>query len=339
MTERPRSDLLYELTRPLSLPEVIIPEGPLLPPSAYENNVDARHIPVSIVPNSDLVPQLLDSFYDFCEQHPDRGNDPVRLACIRFSRELCGNDKIKTEEDGTSFLSSTVFTSARRSLEDLEQTTPVRCQPRRLEVAIGVRATDLWFDQLLDGRPVRAVWHQKSPQEAMHLFRDMDDKAQARVNFNPRVTSFEGADSVIVKVRSSFLSFWHSYYKLMGFLQGAVETFFRGSRYVVYHSGFDMIVHQLVPLNQNQYYLEASPRIPMDSQRYLHMAVIAAIVFDARVRAPAAPLIAPPLIDAELSVDRYYNGLKWSSRSVSSPSQFISSFFCRYQNIPGSAPF
>jgi hypothetical protein len=113
----------------------------------------------------------------------------------------------------------------------------------------------------------------------------------------------------------------------MGFLQGAVEAFFRGCRYAIYHSGFYMIVHRLVPLNQNQYYLEASPRIPMDSQRYPHIAVVAAIVFDARVRAPAALSIAPPLIDAELSVDKYYNRLKRSSRSVSSPSQFISSFF------------
>jgi hypothetical protein len=52
-----------------------------------------------------------------------------------------------------------------------------------------------------------------------------------------------------------------------------------------------MIVCRLVPLAGciNRYYLEASPRIPLDSPDYPHMAVVAAIIFDARVPAPAAP--------------------------------------------------
>jgi hypothetical protein len=53
-----------------------------------------------------------------------------------------------------------------------------------------------------------------------------------------------------------------------------------------------MIVHRLVPVagSPTQYYLEASPRIPVDSEEYPHMAIIAAIVYDARVRGNPDPL-------------------------------------------------
>jgi hypothetical protein len=325
MTQRPRSALLYELTRPVPRPRVIIPEGPVST-AAFANNVEARHIPFSIVPNSDFVSQLLDYFRYFCEHHPDRGNDPDRLACIRLARDDCRLSVIESDADGVSLLLGTVFASVRRALHDLEKTTgasSVIFGRERFEVAIGSRATGLWLDNMRDYvGPVRVVWQQTSPQEATRFFQDMDDTAQDRVNFNPRATAFEGADSIIVKVRTCFC---HRGYKLMCLFQGAVEASFRSSRYVIYHSGFDMIVHRLMPLSQNRYYLEASPRIPIDSQSYPHMAVLAAIIFDARFRNPAAPLDAVPF-----SVDKYYNGLNRKSRTVRSSSQSNAIFrpFC-----------
>jgi hypothetical protein len=45
-----------------------------------------------------------------------------------------------------------------------------------------------------------------------------------------------------------------------------------------------MIVHRLVKYPEPedfQYYIEASPVIPIDSQEYPHLAVLAAILFDA----------------------------------------------------------
>jgi hypothetical protein len=140
------------------------------------------------------------------------------------------------------------------------------------------------------------------------------------------------------------------------FFQAAVEASWRNCRYVIFHSGIDMIVCRLVPLpgSLNRYYLEASPRIPVDSPDYPHMAVIVAIIFDARVPAPAAPLRVanvprsgsdpgrrldprtqgyPPLEDRAMTRamrrsqamdsilehhDRHYHSLKRRSRSVRS---------------------
>jgi hypothetical protein len=136
-----------------------------------------------------------------------------------------------------------------------------------------------------------------------------------------------------------------------------------------------MIVHRLVPVagNPTQYYLEASPRIPVDSEEYPHMAVIAAIVYDARVRGHLAPLPATnvPRFDpgrggyslyadrtttramrrsqgltltSNSETPRQYalrSGLGQRSRSVRSPSQFILrvNLFADIEFILGSAPF
>jgi hypothetical protein len=102
--------------------------------------------------------------------------------------------------------------------------------------------------------------------------------------------------------------------------------------------------------NPTQYYLEASPRIPVDSEEYPHVAIIAAVVFDARSSGPLAPLPGTnvrrldgysPREDRVMTRamrrsqgmssvhetyeehDRYYNGLDGRSRTVRSSSQFI----------------
>jgi hypothetical protein len=57
-----------------------------------------------------------------------------------------------------------------------------------------------------------------------------------------------------------------------------------------------MIVHRLVKCPEPedfQYYIEASPVIPVDSQEYPHLAVLAAILFDAGAH-PFTPLAKPP---------------------------------------------
>jgi hypothetical protein len=57
-----------------------------------------------------------------------------------------------------------------------------------------------------------------------------------------------------------------------------------------------MIVHRLVKYPEPedfQYYIEASPVIPIDSQEYPHLAVLAAILFDAGAH-PFTPLAEPP---------------------------------------------
>jgi hypothetical protein len=337
MAEQTHSALLRELTIPLLRPKFIVSEGSPSTSEVYVNNVAARLIPVRIEPNPDLVPRILDKFRNFCELHPNRGNHPLSLLKIQAARVAY--------ESESSFLTTHVFRCLCQALRDLEPNTRVNFMSGRFELrAIGTREDGLWFDSEVHmsvcdaNEPARVVWQQKSPQEAMRYFQDMNDRAKHRVNFNPRAICFEGADSIIVKVRSLFFFFlaqlllrsWFYFY-----FQGAVDASFRSSRYVVYHSNFDMIVHRLVPLSGNEYYLEASPRIPIDSQRYPHLAVIAAIIFDARTRAPAW------LMDAQLSVDKYYNGLKRSSPSVRSlPSQFISSFSSLLTLIvSGSAPF
>jgi hypothetical protein len=57
-----------------------------------------------------------------------------------------------------------------------------------------------------------------------------------------------------------------------------------------------MIVHRLVKYPEPEdfkYYLEASPAIPIDSQEYPHLAVLAAILFDAG-KHPLTPFAEPP---------------------------------------------
>jgi hypothetical protein len=210
MTQRRRSALLYELTRPLPRPRVIIPEGPVST-AAYPNTVEARLIPVHIEPNPNFVPQLLDRFYSFCEQNRDRGNDPDLLASIRVARADCGRRVIRSEAGGVSALTGTVLVSVRRALHDLEQITSLDFGPETFELAIGARASLLWHDDTRETRPdnigpVRVVWQQKSPQDATRFFQEMDDMAQARTDFNRRAIAFEGVDSVVVKVGFPFFA-------------------------------------------------------------------------------------------------------------------------------------
>jgi hypothetical protein len=115
-----------------------------------------------------------------------------------------------------------------------------------------------------------------------------------------------------------------------------------------------MIVHRLVPISQSQYYLEASPRIPMDSVDYPHLAVVAAIVYDGRNRLAEATLsvtnasrsdpgrdsyafygdrittramrlsqVSNPISETSEQHFRHYHGNRMP-RTVRSPSQFFS---------------
>jgi hypothetical protein len=345
MDRRPRSQLLYELTRPLPLPRVAIPRGPAST-RTYETAVEARHIPLRIVSNPNFLRQIYRDFCDFCERHHHRGNDPDDLATIRVGIRDCGRRlPIRTPAQGVSFLDQHIMRSVRIALQDLEQNPDVDSENEFREPAIGTRSDIQWLDNGI----VRVTWQQKSPHQGSHFFGLMDDMAQNGARFEPRAKSFRGVNGVIVQVGNPF------FYRVTTnscVFQAAVEAAYRDCRYVVFHSGFDMIVHRLVPVagNPTQYYLEASPRIPVDSEEYPHMAVITAVVFDARSPGPLAPLPATnvrrlngysPREDRVMTRamrrsqdmssvhetyeqhDRYYNGLDGRSRTVRSSSQFI----------------
>jgi hypothetical protein len=75
------------------------------------------------------------------------------------------------------------------------------------------------------------------------------------------------------------------------------QAFTYSAEYAIFHSGLEMIVHRLVKCpapDDLQYYLEASPTIPIDSQEYPHLAVLAAILFHAGMH-PFTPFVETPL--------------------------------------------
>jgi hypothetical protein len=204
MNRRFRSELLYELTRPLPRPRVIIPPGTatatatpwgmLLPPSL---------IPISIQHNHDFLRQLLDNFCNFCEQNHQLGNHPDHLCSIRSARSDCGDEEIEIEAETNLFLSGLIFREVRRALIDLEQNRHIRYKPQTYEPAFGTRASYIWEDD----RGARVVWQSKSPFAGDQFFRAMDQMAQKGTRFeaNLEELTFYSAESIIVKVRSLFL--------------------------------------------------------------------------------------------------------------------------------------
>jgi hypothetical protein len=80
-----------------------------------------------------------------------------------------------------------------------------------------------------------------------------------------------------------------------------------------------MIVHRLVKYPEPEdfrYYLEASPAIPIDSQEYPHLAVLAAILFDAGTH-PFTPFAKEPPLPPSPSRDRVYGlSAELSKRSL-----------------------
>jgi hypothetical protein len=351
MERRRRSQLLFELTRPFPRPRVTIPPGPAST-RTYETAVEARHIPLRIVSNPNFLRQIYRDFCDFCERHHQRGNDRLGLAGIELARRNCGRRQpIRSEAQGVSFVDQNILQSVRTALQDLEQNPDVDSENEVREPAIGTRSDIQWQDNGI----VRVIWQQKSPHQGNHFFQRMDIMAQNGTRFQVRGRShrFPGASGIIVKVGPLF--FGVELLQTYVFSQAAVEASHNNCRYVVFHSGFDMIVHRLVRAagSRTQYYLEASPRIPIDSQEYPHMALIAAIVFDARVRGPLDPLPVvnvprfnpgrggyptredrvttrrqrsqgmPSVQETYEEHDRYYNGLHGRSQTVRSSSQFI----------------
>jgi hypothetical protein len=198
---RPRSEVLYELTRPVPRPQVVI-QNPNLPlsTSAYPNNVEGRFIPVRIVPNPDFVRQIYRNFCNFCEQHPERGTDPDRLGGLRAARRICAGRVLASEAAGVTFLDRQVFPAVRNALEDLEQNPGVECEPQVYQPEIAARADFVWHDN----GAARVIWQQKSPQAGAYFFRLMVNRARNPTPFCRWATNFEGVDSIIVKVGSFF---------------------------------------------------------------------------------------------------------------------------------------
>jgi hypothetical protein len=289
MNRRFRSALLNELLHPLQRPQVVLTD-PTPTPTPWGTALPAELFPVAIVPNHNFVPQLFTNFCNFCEQHPGRGNDPDRIASIRVTRQDCATNVLRTKYEVDTFLSSTIFPTVRYALRALEQDPLLHFGPRQYEPATGTHADFFWYAN----GTVRLIWQSKSPVMADAMFDGMDVIAQRRPRFSLaeiQGRTFADAISIIFKVRSPFF-LSNGRYKLMVFFQAAVEASYNNSRYVIFYSGTDMIVHRHVPIagSRNQYYLEASQRFPIDSKRYPHMAVLAAIIFGARCDIPAAPL-------------------------------------------------
>jgi hypothetical protein len=217
MNRRFRSGLLYELTRPLPRPRLVIspgtatttatPWGMLLPPSL---------IPISIRHNHDFLRQLLDTFCNFCEQNHQLGSHPDDLASIRSARRNCVND-IETEAEANLFLSDFVFRYVWSSLIDLEQNRHIRYKPQMYEPAFGTRASYIWEDD----RGARVVWQTKSPFTGEQFFSAMDRMAQKGTRFEVNLElTFYSAESVIIKVRSFFsFLFCNRRYKPIGFFR------------------------------------------------------------------------------------------------------------------------
>jgi hypothetical protein len=206
-----RSILARELGKPLPRPrdiqdvsQDVFPEhpGPFHSGVAYP-----WRPPLTILPNPDLIPRLLRDFYNFCEQHPDRGRDPLLLAGIQLARDDCALAGIDGEVSCLDFLISTIFPSVTRALRHLEQNNGLRrtghvttahhggCEGIHILLQDGIGLESV----------TRAVFLTKSPRLGLGFFPLMDEMAQERVKFDPvndRRRTFQGAPSIIFTVSS-----------------------------------------------------------------------------------------------------------------------------------------
>jgi hypothetical protein len=206
-----RSILARELRKPLPRPrdvqDVSWDVFPEQPAEFHSAKVRLWRPPLTVLPNPDFIPRLLRDFYNFCEEHPDRGRDPLLLAGIQLARDDCALASIDGEVSCLDFLTSTIFPSVTRALRHLEQNNGLRrtghvttaehggCEGIHILLQDGIGLESV----------TRAVFLAKSPRLGLGFFPKMDEMAQERVKFDPvdaRRRIFQGAPSVIFTVSS-----------------------------------------------------------------------------------------------------------------------------------------
>jgi hypothetical protein len=197
-----RSALARELRKPLPRPRGVSGQRYYPPPEPSESSIDPSGIfPVAIVPNTDFLPRLLHDFYDFCEAHPDRGNDPLLLAGIQLARDDCAVTALEDSTSNIDFLAGVIFPSINRALRALEQNTGLRRAGERthkMEKEAGFHI--LWKDDTGSETATRAVFQVNSPKAGLLYFSEIVGWAQDRVKFDTWGPYFYGAQVILFNV-------------------------------------------------------------------------------------------------------------------------------------------
>jgi hypothetical protein len=200
-----RSSLARELRKPLPRPKEVTTQLYSSLPQYFNSAIayPPWRPPVDIVSNPDLIPRLLRNFYEFCEDHPDRGNDPRRLTALQVTREDCALAALDGEFATIDFLAGGIFPSVTRALRDLEQNIGLRRTGFATKPSDGCAGIHILFqDGVASETATRAVFQAKSPKTEHDYFREMDRMAQERVDFGSQDLTYDvdGALSIILGV-------------------------------------------------------------------------------------------------------------------------------------------
>jgi hypothetical protein len=181
-----RSVLARELRKPLPRPRDVTTQlwTPLQQDFHSAFARPAWRPPEAIAPNPDFLPRLLHDFYKFCEEHPDRGSDPLLLAGIQLARDDCASAALEGEVASIDFLTGVIFPSVTRALRGLEQNTGLRhggYVTGDNDACAGIHI--LFQDGAGPETVTRAVFQAKSAKMGHDYFPKMDRMAQGRENF------------------------------------------------------------------------------------------------------------------------------------------------------------
>jgi hypothetical protein len=181
-----RSALARELRKPLPRPKEVTTQTYSRWSERFTSGLahPRWHLPEAIAPNSDFIPRLLHDFYNFCEDHIDRGNDPRRLTALQVAREECALAVLGGQVSTIRFLTGEIFPSLTRALRDLEQNTALGSGGYITEPMDGYAGIHIVFE---DGASSvfapRAVFQAKPSNVGHDYFPEMDRMAQERVKF------------------------------------------------------------------------------------------------------------------------------------------------------------
>jgi hypothetical protein len=114
-----RSALARELGKPLPRPRDVCTQIYSPPQAPFRAHEILYLCPAAMKPNPDLIPSLLRDFYKFCEDHTDRGNDPLLLAGIQRARDDCAFAALEDEVSNANFLTGVIFPSVTQALTAL----------------------------------------------------------------------------------------------------------------------------------------------------------------------------------------------------------------------------
>jgi hypothetical protein len=200
-----RSVLARELRKPLPRPRDVTTQ--LYSSLPQDFNSSFAHPPwrppEAIAPNPDFLPRLLRDFYKFCEDHPERGNNPLLLARIQHARDDCASAALEGEVASIDFLAGIIFPSVTLALCDLEQNNGLRrggyVTTDAQDACTGVHI--LFQDGTGPETVTRAVFQAKSAKMGHDYFPEMDRMAQKREHFDS--TNCGGGElSIILSVSS-----------------------------------------------------------------------------------------------------------------------------------------